>query len=62
VDFPAGGQKDFSNAGEAVVKFHFTNSKLSEKYFSTKTLIGKYQISNSKGSKGPLAPPSDAHI
>jgi len=35
--------------GPTVVKFHYTNSKESDKHFSTKTLIGKYQISNSVG-------------
>jgi len=55
VDFCRGRQKDFSR-GETVVKFHFTYSKLREKLFLAKTLIGKYQI---QGPRPPL-PPSDA--
>ena len=50
--------RTFSRA--TAVKFHFTNSKLKETYFSTETLLGKYQISKSKGACPP-APPSDAH-
>ena len=39
------------------MRFHFTNSKLSEKHFSTEMLIEKYQISKSKGAKAPSALP-----
>ena len=41
--------------GETVVKFHFTNSKLKEKHFSTKTFIRKYQILQFRG-KDSLQP------
>jgi len=41
--------KGIFQGGPTVVKFHYTNSKESDKHFSTKTLIGKYQISNSVG-------------
>jgi len=37
-----------------VVKFYFTKSKLRENHFSTKSLIGKSQISKSRGALGPL--------
>ena len=37
--FPAGGQKDFFQEGQQWWNF-FTNSKLREKYFSTKMFIG----------------------
>jgi len=47
--------------GETVVKFHFTNFKLREKHFTTKTLIAKYQILK-PGVKVLPALPSDAHI
>jgi len=36
----------FSRGGPAVVKFQYTNSKVKEKHFSTKKLLGKYEISN----------------
>jgi len=43
-----------------MVKFHFTNSKLREKHFSTKQLMGKYQVLNSYGQgQSPLVPMSD---
>ena len=41
--------------------FHFTNSKLKAKHFSTNELIKKYQILKSMGSKHPLQPLYDAH-
>ena len=47
----------FPGGGQTAVKFHFTNSKLRENYFSTKKLTGKYQISKSRGSKALFAPP-----
>jgi len=51
--FPGEGSNGFFQWGSNVVMFHFTNSKLGEKYFSTKKLIGKYRISESRGSKNP---------
>jgi len=39
-----------------VVKFHFANSKLREKHFSSETLIRKYQISKSREVLAPPAP------
>jgi len=54
VDFPGGGQNP---GGATLVKFHFTNSKLAEKHFSTKRLRGKYRISKFRGGpRLPLAP------
>jgi len=47
-------------AEATVVNFHFTKSKLGEKHFSSKKLIGKYQILKSRRSR-PLARPSNAH-
>ena len=40
------------------MRFHFTNWKLTEKHFSTKKLIGNYQI---KKPMGVSKAPSDAH-
>jgi len=37
------------SGGSTVVKFHFTNLKQRQKHFSIKTLLGKYQISKSRG-------------
>jgi len=62
-DFFQGGQggngtffqvvtKNIFPRGATAVKFHFTNSKLGEKHFSTEKLMGKYQI-----SKAHPAPP-----
>jgi len=45
-----------------VVKFHFTNSKLREKHFSTQTLIRKYRISQSRGGSYQPLPPSSANL
>jgi len=39
VDFSGGGHTHFFQGGPIMVKFHFVNSKLREKYFSTKTLL-----------------------
>jgi len=46
--------------GSIVIKFHFANSKLSEKCLSTEKVIAKYQCQN-PGCKDSLSPPSDAH-
>jgi len=46
----------FFQGGPLVVKFHFTNSKLSEKHFSTKKVREKYQISISRETKVPQHP------
>ena len=45
-----GGQTHCSRSEPAVVKFHFhfTNCKLRDKHFSTKKLIGKYQVPKSR--------------
>jgi len=51
-DFSWGGQTNFSR-GETVGRFHFTNSKLWGKHFSTEELIGKYRISKSRGANAP---------
>jgi len=53
-----GCRKNFFQ-GVKMVKFHFANSKLRKK-ISTKYLMGKYQISKSKGL-ALLYPPSDTH-
>ena len=50
MDFPGGGQTHFSRDGPTVVKFHYTISKVGDKHFSTKKLIGKYQILKSRGA------------
>jgi len=39
------------------VKFHFVNSKLNKKHFSTKILTIKYQISKPRGEA-----PTDARV
>jgi len=39
----------FSRSGPTVMKLHFTNSKLRDKHFSTKKLMGKYQMSKPSG-------------
>jgi len=48
--FPGGGQTHFSRGGPTVAKFHYTISKVGDKHFSTKKLIGKYQIQNPWGA------------
>jgi len=45
--------KVFFRWGKSDEIFNFTNSKLSENHFSTKTLIRKYRISKSRLSKPP---------
>ena len=55
--FPDGGEKHFSRRGATVVKFYFTNSKLRDQDFSTKTLIAKCQFFKSRGQ----LPPYDVH-
>ena len=52
----------FQREGPAVVKFHFTNSKLREKHFSTKKLTGKYQILKPSLPRYPTPHASDAHV
>jgi len=47
--WPGGGHTHFSRSESTLVKLHFTNSKLRDKNFSTKKLMGKYQISKSTG-------------
>jgi len=42
-----------------VVKCNFTNSKLRETYFITTKLIGKYQISKSRGGNAARPTPMD---
>jgi len=39
-----------------VQKFHFTNSKLKEKHFYNKKLLGNYKISKFRKSKAPFSP------
>jgi len=53
-DFAGDGQKVFSQGEPTVMTFHFAKSKLREKQFSTKKLIGKYQITKSRGVKVTL--------
>jgi len=54
-----GRRKDvFHGWGAAVVKFHFTNSKVSGKHFSTKTFWENSKFQVPMGAKVPL---SDAH-
>ena len=48
--------KAFFQGWATVMKFHFTNSKIREKIFSTENLIWKYQISKSRGVKAPCSP------
>jgi len=43
------GKRIFSRRRPTVVKYHFTNLKLTDKHFSAEKLIGKYQISKSRG-------------
>ena len=33
-----------------MVNFHFTNLKVTDKHFFSKTLMGKYQLSKSRGA------------
>ena len=47
--------------GASALKFHFTNSKLRESHFSTKTLTEKDNILRSKEGLRPLPPSSDDH-
>jgi len=47
---PGGGQTHFSRSGPTVIKYHFTNLKPKNKHFSAEKLIGKYQISKSRGA------------
>jgi len=49
VDFARWWANAFFRSGPTVVKFHFTNLKPRDKHFSTKKLIGKYQIPKSRG-------------
>jgi len=60
VDISRGLPKVFFPGGAADIKFHFTNSTLREKHFSTKMSIRKYHISKSMGPWS-LSPLSDAH-
>jgi len=50
----------FQGRGETMMKFHFIYSKLREKYFYIKTLIGKYQILKSRMPLPPLPTPISA--
>ena len=43
--------------GGKVVKLQFTSSKLRGQNFSTKNVIGKYQVSKSRGAKIPFTTP-----
>jgi len=43
-----GGQTHFSWSGSTVVKYHFTNFKVTDNHFSAEKLIGKYKISKSR--------------
>jgi len=43
------------------MKFHFTNRKLIETHFPTKTLIGKYQLQDPGEVRPFPVIPSDAH-
>jgi len=49
VDFSRWWANAFSRCELTVVKFSFTNLKLTDKHFSTEKLVGKYKISKSKG-------------
>ena len=53
-------QKHFSWGGPTVLRFDFIKSKLREKHFPTKKLIGNYQISKSRGDQAPCTP-CDVH-
>ena len=55
-DTAAMGVGRIFSRGGTVVKSHFGNSNVREKHFSNKKLIGKYQISKSKGSVPPSNP------
>jgi len=62
--FPGNEQKDFSsgtNSGEISIY----QLDINKKHFSTKNLIGKYQILKSRGAFAPLSSalrtPSDSH-
>jgi len=50
VDFSGWWPNAFSKGGPTMVKFHYNNSKLRDKQFSTKKLIGKYQMLKSMGA------------
>jgi len=48
------GSQNIFPVGPTEVKFYFTNPKLRDKHFFAKTLIGKHQISKSRGAKAHL--------
>jgi len=50
VDYLAVGLKDFFRVGNSG-EISFTNSKLNDKHFCAKNLIGEYQLLKSKGGK-----------
>jgi len=56
VNFPGGGQKDFSRGGNSG-EISFYQLETRENYFSTERLIGKYQISKSREQAPLPAPP-----
>ena len=56
MNFSRPGQKYFSRGGPKVAKFDFTHSKLRKRPFFAKNLIGKCQISNSRGALLHLPP------
>jgi len=60
VDFSRALPNDFFQKGPVGLKFHFTTPNIREKHFSTKLLIGKYQISKSRDCPLPLL--SDSHV
>jgi len=60
VDFSRWWPKAFFPGVATVVKFHFTNSKLIEKYFSTEQLVGKFQLKFRKDKADLLLPTSMA--
>jgi len=45
-----GGETHLARGGPTVVKYNFSNMKLVDKHFLAEKLIGKYQISKSRGA------------
>jgi len=54
--FSGGGQKEFSGAGEEVVKFRFSLSKLRKQPFLLKISQEDVKFQNPRGVKDPLTP------
>jgi len=53
---PCAPEGFFPWGGAAVAKFHFTNSEIRRKTFSTKKLKAKEKISKSRGARLPCPP------